>query len=506
MREMVIFAVTFLTFNQENNMSLCKKLFPAIAAAAMLAAAPAASGQTMSLDSCRQMAMRNNKQLRMLREGVKKAEYQHKEAFAAYLPGIDFTGGYMYNQRNISIFDSDQMLPVKNFDLATQSYQYSLVTNPVTHEPVKGPDGQYIPEQVALIPKEAMEFDIHNTAFGAITLTQPVFMGGKIVAMNKITRFAEEAARKLHDAEAENIIYAVDGAYWQVVSLRAKEALAESYIALLDTLQSNVSAMIEQGVATRSDLLTVDVKLNSAQVDLVKVKDGLKLSRMALAQLCGLPIHEPLIVADEGCEFSCPERAALPATAYDMADVYARRNDLQALEIGVKVSEQQSRVAMSSMMPNLAIVGAYSFSNPNMFDGFKKNFKGAFSVGAMLTVPLWHWGGNYNKYRAAKVDTEIARLRLEDARELVDLQVNQAAFKASEAMKTYEMTNVNIAKADENLRQATLGFREGVMTVQNVMEAQTAWLKARSEKIDAEIDVHLCDVYLSKVLGTLGDE
>ena len=61
----------------------------------------------------------------------------------------------------------------------------------------------------------------------------------------------------------------------------------------------------------------------------------------------------------------------------------------------------------------------------------------------------------------------------------------------------------NLAKADENLRTATLGFREGVLTTANVMEAQTAWLKANSEHVDAQIEVQLCEVYLSKVLGTL---
>ena len=59
------------------------------------------------------------------------------------------------------------------------------------------------------------------------------------------------------------------------------------------------------------------------------------------------------------------------------------------------------------------------------------------------------------------------------------------------------------SKADENLRQAQLGYKEGVMTLDNVMAAQTAWLKANSENIDAEIDVQLCNVYLSKVTGTL---
>lgn len=175
----------------------------------------------------------------------------------------------------------------------------------------------------------------------------------------------------------------------------------------------------------------------------------------------------------------------------------------RALENGVQVLRQREKAVRADMLPKLAVVGSYSFSNPNMFDGFKKKFNGAFSVGAMLSIPIWHWGGNYNKYRAAKSATKMAELEVEDSREMIDLQVRQSAFKAQEAVKTYNMTLTNIEKANENLRQANLGFREGVMTTDNVMEAQTAWLKANSEKIDALIDVHLCDVYLAKVLGTL---
>ncbi len=138
-----------------------------------------------------------------------------------------------------------------------------------------------------------------------------------------------------------------------------------------------------------------------------------------------------------------------------------------------------------------------------MFDGFKKRFGGAFSVGAMVTIPIWHWGGNYNKYRAAKVDETIMELKLADARSMVELQVRQASFKTSEAYKTYQTASANLESANENLRCANLAFREGVATTDNVLEAQTAWLKAHSEEIDAMIDVHLCNVYLSKCLGTL---
>ena len=461
-----------------------------------------ADGSVVTLEQCREMALSNNKNLRKSAQQIKVAGYEKDQAFAAYLPAIDFAGGYMYNQKELSMFDSDQLLPVKTFNIEKQGYEFNVVKNPMTGEPIKV-GGQFVPEQVAYLPKEALTYDIHNVFFGAVTLTQPIFMGGKIVAMNKITGYAEELAKSRLDYSVTDVIYAVDAAYWQVVSLKAKQQLAESYVNLLDTLSHNVSLMIKEGVATRSDQLTVDVKLNSARVDLTKVNNGLVLSRMALAQVCGLPLDTRFSLADEDAPRITTPAVIADDTPIDMQEVYSRRNDLRQLELGVKIYEQKAKVVRSEMMPNLALVGAYSFSNPNLYNGFKNKFNGQFSVGAMLTIPIWHWGGNYNKYRAAKAQTNAMRMELDNAKEMIDLQVRQATYKADEALKTRRMTEVNLAKADENLRCADLGFRDGVMTVDNVMEAQTAWLKAHSENIDAAIDVYLCDVYLSKVLGTL---
>lgn len=491
-----------LRFSSGKGLNRKRRLLPlALSAAVIGGCASGASADTYSLDSCRHLALRNNKELMIRREQQNKAGYQKKQAFAAYLPGIDFAGGYLYNQKELSIFDSDQLLPVKSFDIQSQSYQFNIVKNPYTGEPIQTPDGQYIPEQVALIPKEAMEYDIHNVFFGAVTLTQPIYMGGKIVAMNKIAGLASDIADRLYDNEAQNVVYAVDGAYWTVVALKAKHELAKSYVNLLDTLRDDVAKMVGQGVATRSDLLGVEVKLNQANVDLTKVENGLSLSRMALAQVCGLPVDSEMQVEDEGSIDIDPH--AEVANSYDMEAVYASRPDLTALGLAGKVAEQEAKVARAAMLPNVALIGAYSFSNPNLFDGFKKRFDGAFSVGVMVTIPIWHWGGNYYAYKTSKSSSVISDLKLQNAREMVDLQVSQASFKAQESLKTYTMTCSNLDKAEENLRTANLGFREGVMTTTDVMAAQTAWLKANSEKIDAMVEVQLCDVYLSKVLGRL---
>lgn len=459
-----------------------------------------ASAQSLSLDSCRAMALRNNKQILISNKRVTSAEFQQQAALAAYFPAIDFTGGYMYNQKELSIFDSDQLLPTKTFDVSTGKYEFNLVSNPSTGEPIKGPNGEYIPSTVALIPKESMTYDIHNVFFGAITLTQPIFMGGKIIAMNQITHFAKDMAIAMRNSEAEKVIIAVDAGYWQIISLTAKVELARSYVALLDTLQRNVGAMIIEGVTTQSDLLSVKVKYNQAQIDLLKIENGVTLSRMALAQMCGLSLDTNITLADEEYDDIL---FLSPTQDYNIAEVYARRQDLKVLELGVKISEQESRVALSSMLPNIALLGSYSFSNPNMFNGFKNRFNGAFSVGVSITIPLWHWGGDYNKYRVAKAEETIMRLRVADAEEHIELQVSQACFKYQEAIKTYLMSIENLESANENLRHAQTGFKEGIMTIDNVMEAQTAWFQANSERIDAMIDVRLCDTYLNKALGTL---
>ena len=458
----------------------------------------ASAQPVVSLDSCRAMALRNNKEIRLADIDIEKAGYQRKEAHAAYLPNIDFQATYLYNQKKVSLIEEDALLPVKSFDLQSQSYQFDVVKNPVPGEPILN-NGQPIPQQVALLPKSAMTYNIHNIMAAAVTVTQPIYMGGKIKAMNEITRYAEEIARSMRDNKAQEVVYNVDAAYWQVVSLKAKQRLAQSYVDLVKSLQQDVNKMLDQGVATRATLLAVDVRLNEAQVAQTKVDNGLALSRMLLAQLCGLPVDSDLHLVDEDRETVATE--SLRPADYDLGQVYARRHDIHALQLATEVYDQKVKVARSEMLPQVAAFGAYHATNPNSYNGFKNRFGLAFAVGAMVRVPLWHGGALSSKVRQAEAEARAKRLELADVKEKVSLQVSQANFRYQEALKTYSATKANLDKANENLRVAQVAFKEGVGTSDDVMAAQTAWLMANSEKIDAEIDVRLCDTYLSKVLG-----
>ncbi len=467
---------------------------------ALAAVSASASADVYTLDSCRNMAVGNNKTIRVAEETIKGAGYDRKAAKAAYLPGLDFNAGYVYNQRTINLLAENANLPTMTLDPLTGNYLPNVLLGPDLKPVIDPASGNPVFTEVAVIPKEAMSFDTHNVVAGAFTLTQPVYMGGQIKALNEITKYAEKAAVAARNSVVQDVIFGVDQAYWLVVSLKEKRKLAESFVTLVDTLRYNVNAMLEEGVATRSDLLMVDVKLNEARIALTKVDNGLKLSRMSLAQICGLPIQTEMTLADEDYK---PYRPAAPEYSYNLTDVYARRQDLEILRQGINVLENREKMALGTMLPKVAVVGAYEFSNPNLNDGFKKRFGGGFSVGATVSIPLWHWGGNYHHYQATKSATNAQRLLLEDMEEMVSLQVEQAKFSFQEAFKTYDMTLSNMKSAEANLENAQFGFREGVLTADDVIAAQTAWLQANSEKIDAEIGIHLCEVYLSKVLGKL---
>lgn len=461
----------------------------------------------LSLDSCRALAIANNKELLIANEKINAAHYQRKAAFTNYLPNFSATGAYMRNQKEFSLLSNDQKAALSGLGTS--------VSGPL--QQAAGVVGQLHPELAPLLSSlggaiepalnqagsslvDAFRTDTRNVYAGAITLTQPLYMGGKIRAYNKITKYAEELARQQHNTGMQEVILDTDQAYWQVISLVNKKKLAEGYLKLLEKLDSDVEKMIAEGVATKADGLSVRVKVNEAEMTLTKVEDGLSLARMLLCQLCGIDLSTPVVLEDEQIEdIPLGENPA----QVNVETALANRPELHSLELATKIYKQKVNVTRAEHLPSVALMGNYMATNPSVFNSFENKFKGMWNVGVMVQIPIWHWGEGIYKVKAAKAEARIAQYQLDDVKEKIELQVNQSAFKVKEAAKKLTMAKKNLEKADENLRYATLGFEEGVIAPSNVLEAHTAWLSAQSEKIDAQIDVKLTEIYLQKSLGTL---
>ena len=463
--------------------------------------------RVLTLDECRAMALENNKQMQVSRVKQSIAENQRKSARTKYLPRVSALGAYEYTSRGISLLNKEQKALLNNlgevFTSAIENEVSKLPLDPAKLKELAEMAAPYVSATQGTIDhlgqslNEALQSNNHNTFAGAITLTQPLYMGGAIKTLNRVADIKEELAANTLEARRQATLYDIDNVYWQVVSLRHKQDLAESYLNLVKKLDHDVEKMTEAGLTTRSDKLSVQVRVNEAEMALAKVMDGLSLTKMLLCQLCGLPIDEPIELADEKAdEIAAP--AAIPLTTN-----IDNRPELRLLQNAIDLTHQEVNLLKAENRPQVLFNGGYAVTNPNAFNGIQHRFGGFWHVGLQVRIPIWNWGDVKHKVQAAQEATMVANLELEDAREKIELQVSQNRFRVSEANKNLALAKSNIASAEENLRMAKRGFEEGVITPTTVMEAQSAWLMAQTQKIDAEIELQLSNTDLLKALGIL---
>lgn len=474
--------------------------------------------QVLTLEECRTLALQNNKQLSISKMKQDVATQTRKAAHTKYLPRVNAMGSYQYLSKEVSLLNNDQKYALNNLGTITADRLGNGFSNVVTNmvekglisvqtaqhlqhfagelAPILAQTGNGFGERIA----DAFHTDTKQIWVGTVTVTQPVYMGGGITAANKMAEINEELAANDIDNKEQTTLYAIDNAYWLAVSLKHKQKLANSYLELVQKLDDDVHKMIQEGVATRAEGLKVDVAVNEAQMSVTQVEDGVQLAKMYLCQLCGLPLDGNITLADEEVE-TLQDLAVETLEVTDSS--YTARPEVRMLQNAVDISKQATKLIKAAYLPHVALEGGFTMMNPSFFNGFERKFTGVWNIGVVVQVPVWSWFEGRYKINASKTATAMASMELADAREKISLQVEQNRFKVKEAQKKLNMSQKNMASAEENLRCATLGFKEGVMNVTDVMAAQTAWQKAQSQKIDAEIDVKLSQIGLKKALGIL---
>lgn len=440
--------------------------------------------RVLTLEECRDLAIGNNKELQISGEKIRMADQEKKAAFTKYFPQLSANGAYLWNQKDLNLLDMESL-----------SRSLSGALGGLTELPMF--------QQLIGGVNDVQHLDVKNVWAGNISLIQPVFMGGKIISYNDITKYAKQLAESMNNQQLQDLIYKTDETYWQVISLVNKKKLADAYVDLLRKTDQDITAMITEGFATEADGLSVKVKLNEAEMMQTQVNNGLALSRMLLAQICGLPLDEELRLSDEKLE-QFPIKTSTASA--DVNEAFTNRNELRSLDLATKIYRKKEQIVLADMLPNVALAANYLATNPNVFHGFKNDFAGMFNVGVIVKVPLSGWWEGTYKRNAARAETRIKSLEWQDAREKIELQVNQSVYKVNEAGKKLVASSRNMENAEENLRRANLGFEEGVIPALNLMQAQTAWVAARSNLIDSQIEVRLTEVYLNKALGKLSPD
>ena len=481
--------------------------------------------EVYSLQKCRELALQNNRQLKISNMTVDVAENTRKAAKTKYLPRVDALAGYQHFSREISLLSDDQKNTLSNLGTNTFGQLGSQIGQNLSSLAQQGVLSPQVAQQLGQLLSnvstpltqagnnigqsinDAFRSNTKNVYAGGIVVNQPIYMGGAIKAANDMAAIGEQVAQNNISLKRQLVLYGVDNAYWLAISLKKKEALAIRYRDLAQKLNEDVKKMIREGVATRADGLKVEVAVNTADMQIARIQSGVSLAKMALCELCGLDLNGDIQLSDE-------RDADLPPTPSTQFDNYIipasdstrlneTRPELRLLQNAVDMSKQNTKLLRSLYLPHVLLTAGYSVSNPNLFNGFQKRFTDLWNIGVTVQVPIWTWGENKYKIRASRTATSIAQLEMDDVRKKIDLEIEQNRLRLKDANKQLATSHKNMAAAEENLRCANVGFKEGVMTVTEVMAAQTAWQTSRMAIIDAEISVKLAQAGLQKALGGL---
>lgn len=499
--------------------------------------------QVLTLEDCRQMAVRTSRSLEQAQTAVEMAGYDRKVALANYFPNISATGTYQYNNRNIALISDSQSAALRGLgdraqgaldqayaDAQAQIGQQAQTMRTQLEEKIKNdpklmleyalspmwktvfgmleeadlqqlkaPDIAGPVNAIGAEVDDALHLDSHNLFAAAITLQQPVFVGGKIVYSNQMARLAEELETARYDQTYADVIVDVDEAYWQIVSIAAKKKLADAYADLLRTLEQDVQKSVAAGVMTEADALQIKVKANEADMLRTKADNGLTLAKMLLCKRVGLPLESPVVLADEQADL-IPQPAACCSKGMD--GIFADRPETRSLTLASEIYDRKAKIARADLMPKVVLTAGYLITNPNLYNGFSHNWEGgSFNAGVLVSVPLFHGMEATSKYRKAKAEATLYESKLQEARELITLQVTQQRKQLDESRKQLETATSHLAAAEENLRAATVGFEAGVVTTDTVLAAQTAWMQAHSECIDAGTQLQLAASRLARAEG-----
>ena len=435
-------------------------------------AGQARAQRVLTLDSCRSLAKEHSRTLQQKDEEIKAAHAKKQQVMTNFFPQVAARGVYLHMQKELHLIDWDKPLGHLNF---------------------------LIPERL----RNLGTVDLRNLWVGNVTAIQPLFLGGKIISGYQMASLAERLQGELRQTAETEVETKLDETYWQVVSLRSKERLLDQLVRLLEQTVKDVDASIDAGVATKADGLSVRTKLSEAEVKRSQVVNGLELSRMLLADLCGLSEDEPFTLAEEGHlqEFLLSTQTAPIARDEDTEAAIERRSEIRSLRLVDSIYSKRVNMESASLFPKLYGVASYSTSNPNSFQGQKKEFAGQYYLGLMLEVPISDLFSGTFKRRQAKAEHRVKQLELAEARSKINLQIKQALRTADDARRAYTTALSTVKMAEENMRYAKAGYDEGVIPLLNYTMAQTAWMSAQDSLIDAQIRVLLTESKLKKILA-----
>ncbi|HTE12060.1 MAG TPA: TolC family protein [Chitinophagaceae bacterium] len=334
-----------------------------------------------------------------------------------------------------------------------------------------------------------------------VGIKQPVYAGGKI----KLGK--EAASKEIEIGEIQKIqtttevLLRTETTYWQIVSVNERIKLAAQFKKQLDTLYTDLNNQFAAGLIYKNDVLRVKVRQDDNELNSIRAKDALLLSKLNLAQLIGRANNTDFIIAD----------SAIGSFNHVQMDdslqhVITKRPEIMLLQKFIEGEKIQEKMLRADLKPTIGLsANAVSAFGKQGIDPTKPGANALVSYYGFLNVsiPVFDWGIKKQKIKQQQFRIATQQLRLKETEELISLEVQQAYIELNESAKRVELSGTSLQQAEENVRLSNDRFKAGTIIGKDVLEAQTIWQQAYSNIIEAKVAYKVSEANLKKALGEM---
>ncbi len=408
----------------------------------------------LTVEKVRQRALEYNRQLLSAKKELDRAKAEIVSARSGALPQLSLDGRYTRNLTTRELFFGDEVIPISKNN----------------------------------------EFDL------SLSLTQPLYIGGKVGSALKIAKiYRNYSEEKVKQVERE-IVYSSESIFYNAI-------LAESYLDVIkkESQMWNLNLEIaeklfSQGMISEYELLRARVEKLNIEPRLISAESDLNLSRKGLKSFLGFPLEEKIsLVAD----LTDTATVILPELDTLIAMAIAERPEIKQADLNKRGREKAIRIAKGEWLyPNIYANATYQLSGSSGDFKFRESEKSdSWTASLLVNIPIFDGARTIGEVRKAKVDYYQAMLAEQQLMDDIRLEVEQAYDNLIRAGKALESQTETIASAEEGKRIADLRYESGIGTQLEVLSVQTALTVARTQFIQTVHSYRLAKAALKKATG-----
>jgi outer membrane protein len=378
----------------------------------------------------------------------------------------------------IDLARADRMLKIDGVSGITR-YRYDTPLTPIVIQPPIGP---------------GTDFPLFRSTIwdAGISFRLPLFRGGRLFRGVNVAEMKKTVAEDNYRMSKQELVYNISSVYYKIAQLEKLLLANDASVKQLEVHKGNVEIYLKTGVAPRLDLLKTDVELSHAKENRLLVKNNLAGAYEFLKNLMGMDDMDVRIsiVHEKPADISYPDLTE----SMDMA--LLRRPDYKAVAKKRLISEERIKIAEGRRLPDIFVAGQYGGA-AGSDTGFRENWY----YGVKLTIPIMDGGSIRSEINREKVQLEKAREEERFLKLAIIREVRDAHMSIANVKERIEVTQKAIESARENLRVELLKYDTGAGMSQDVIDAQTALLRAETDYYQAFFDRETAIAYLSKAIG-----